>query len=252
MFGGRASYKCPADNLENCATIGPMSSEARNESTERPEPRKLRFSLRDLFCLITIAGLFVAFWSTYWRLAKSQSELALLRAESGYLSPTPGNQIAAVRVPVDQPLTYQLRIRVPSKGRFRVAYSSIWKKSEAAPDWYSAMALPSGESILIVRIMEDPRDGRWKIATLVHSTLGTKRMATVLPDDHTSVFRGSHQVISSSVGRQMVAVAKSDSIRLLEEKWQVGEGGLMLYGDSAPERDQIGVFAELQPDSGSL
>ena len=234
-----------------------MAAAAENEPNQRPGPRKMRFSLRDLFFFITIAGLVVAFWSTYQQLSKSQSELALLRAESGYLSPTPKNQIAAVRVRNNQPLTYQMRIRVPEDKRFRVAYSSVWKQAEAAPDWYSAIALPPGESTLIVRIMEDPRDGRWKIALLVHSsmansTLGTKRMATTLPDEHTRVFRGSHDVITSSIGRQTVSVPQTESIRLLEEKWQVGEGGLMLYGDRPPTRDQIGVFAELQPDSGPL
>ncbi len=222
------------------------------ENSELPKSNRLRFSLRDLLLSLTIVGLLVAYWSTYQRLRKSESELQNLRRETGYLPQTAADKISAVRAPSDQPLTYRLRIRVPEKGRFRVAYSSIWKKSESTPDWYSAIEVPSGESILTARIMKDPRDDRWKIATLVQSALGTKRMATTLPQEHTEVFRGSHDVISTGVGKQMVSGDQTESIRLLDEKWLVGENGLMLYGDRPPEGDQIGVFAELQPDNGPL
>ena len=50
----------------------------------------------------------------------------------------------------------------------------------------------------------------------------------------------------------MVTTDKSAALRLLDERWLVGEGGLLLYGDRPPERDQIGVYAELQPDTGPL
>jgi hypothetical protein len=77
-------------------------------------------------------------------------------------------------------------------------------------------------------------------------------MATVLPSDHAGVFRGSHEVVSTGVGRETFAISSSKSIRLLDERWLVGEGSLLLYGDRAPEHDQIGIYAELQPDVGPL
>lgn len=77
-------------------------------------------------------------------------------------------------------------------------------------------------------------------------------MATVLPPEHVDVFRGSHDVLSTGVGRETQSAERKQSIRLLDERWLVGEGGLLLYGDRAPENDQIGVYAELQPDLGPL
>jgi len=90
------------------------------------------------------------------------------------------------------------------------------------------------------------------MATIVGSSQSTKRMATVLPPDHVDVFRGSHEVVSTGVDRETLAVSTADSIRLLDERWLVGEGALLLYGDRAPEHDQVGVYVELQPDIGPL
>lgn len=238
------------------AIIAVMSGEQENETVELPADGILRgnfrISLREFLFLITIVVITIAYWSTSRKLAESEDELIRLREETGYLSPTAAGQLAAVRVPSDQPLTYRLRVRVPDRGRYRIAYSTNWEKDAVGPDWYAAIEIPSGESFLIVRIMKDPRDDRWKISTLVQSVLGTKRMATVLPQDHVAIFRGSHDVISAGVGRKTASAGQSESIRLLDEKWLVGESGLMLYGDRAPGGDQVGVFAELQPDSGPL
>ena len=66
------------------------------------------------------------------------------------------------------------------------------------------------------------------------------------------MFRQSHDVISTGVGKTTVAVAKTESLRLVDERWLIGEAGLLLYGDRSPEQDQIGVYAELQPDIGPL
>ncbi len=143
-------------------------------------------------------------------------------------------------------------MRVPPSPKFRVAYSSIWHQDAACPAWFAAVDLPPGESLVIVRVQEDPRDGRWKITTLVQSERGTKRVATALPEEHVRAFRGSHDAISMGVGRETTKVAQKRSIRLLDERWLVGEGGLLLYGDKTPERDQIGIYAELQPDVGPL
>ncbi len=212
-----------------------------------------RLSLREYFALVTIAMLVVGLVATTMRLRRSEAEVTRLRSETGYLTPTEPGQIAAARAPSDQPLTYRVRIRTPaSSPRFRVAYSSLWPRQTTSPRWYGAVPVPPGESLITVQILEDPRDNRWKMATLVGSPQGTKRMATVLPEDHVGIFRGSHQVVSTGVSRETIAVHSSQSIRLLDERWLVGEGSLLLYGDRPPEHDQIGVYVELQPDVGPL
>ncbi len=219
---------------------------------ERSGPR-FRLSLREYLGLVTIAMLMVGLTITAMRLQKSEAVVAELRAENGYLAETPPGQIAAARAPSDQPLTYRVRIRVPSSSsKFRVAYSSIRPKQSSEPQWYGAVPVPPGESLVTVRIMEDPRDKRWKMATIVGSPQSTKRMATVLPPEHVDVFRGSHEVVSTGVARETLAVSTTDSIRLLDERWLVGEGALLLYGDRPPENDQVGVYVELQPDIGPL
>ncbi len=214
--------------------------------------RRLRISVRDLLALILIFALAIGYFVSQQRLHQMESELARLRTETGFLTPSDPGQIAAVRVPSDQPLTYRVRVRVPATPKFRVAYSSVWARNAARPDWFAAVDLPPGESLVTVRVQEDPRDDRWKITTLVQSDRGTKRVATSLPDDHVGVFRGSHDAISMGVTRETTKVGKDDSIRLLDERWVVGEGGLLLYGDKVPQRDQIGIYAELQPDVGPL
>ncbi len=212
-----------------------------------------RLSLREYIGVVTIAMLGVGLITTTLRLRKSETEVARLRSETGYLTETDPGQIAAARAPADQPLTYRVRVRVPSSSPpFRVAYSSVWPKQSPRPQWYGAVAVPPGESLVTVRIHEDPRDRRWKISALVGSPQGTRRMATVLPPEHVGIFRGSHEIISTGVGRETLAVSQTKSIRLLDERWLVGEGSLLLYGDRAPERDQVGIYAELQPDVGPL
>ena len=157
-----------------------------------------------------------------------------------------------MRAPSDQPLTYRIRIRVPESPRFRVAYSSILEKGETSPSWYAAVDVPPGESVVIVRVGEDPRDERWKITTLVQSARGNKRVSTVLPQEHVSIFRGPGNAISTGIGRETTKVSNEQSIRILDERWLAGEGGLLLYGNKTPDRDQVGIYAELQPDSGPL
>ena len=97
------------------------------------------------------------------------------------------SNIAAARAPSDQPLTYRVRVRVPEgASKFRVAYSSLWPSRAAGPQWYGAVPMPGGESIVTIRVLEDPRDKKWKIASLVSSVEGNQRMATVLPPKHDS------------------------------------------------------------------
>lgn len=223
-----------------------------SEAEERSDPW-FRLSLREYLGLVTIAMLMVGLAITATRLQKSAAVVAALRTENGYLTETQPGQIAAARAPSDQPLTYRVRVRVPSSSaRFRVAYSSILPKQSSSPRWYGAVPVDPGESLVTVRILEDPRDKRWKMATVVGSPQRTKRMSTVLPPEHVEVFRGSHEVVSAGVNRETHAVSTTDSIRLLDERWLVGEGALLLYGDRAPENDQVGVYLELQPDTGPL
>ena len=209
-------------------------------------------SIRGLLTLVLVVALAAGYFISQRRLHQAESELSRLRAETGYLSASDAEQIAAARAPSDQPLTYRFRVRVPETPKFRVAYSSVWEQDSAAPTWFAAVDLPPGESLVIVRVQEDPRDDRWKLTTLVQSDRGSKRVATALPEEHVKIFRGSHDAISMGVSRQTTKVAKDHSIRLLDERWVVGEGGLLLYGNQSPQRDQIGIYAELQPDIGPL
>ena len=201
---------------------------------------------------LTVIALSSGWAATTLRLRTAEAELAVLRSQTGYLQPSDAEQIAAVRVDSDQALTYRLRVRVPELPAFRVAYSTSWRKGEPGPEWYSAIDLPPGESNLTVRIEEDPRDSRWKISTIVRSERGTKRMGTVLPPEQVRVFRRSNDVVSAGIGKQTSFASRSETIRMLDERWLVGEGGLLLYGSKEPDNDIIGVFAELQPDTGPL
>ena len=237
----------PRENVEDVQNHDSISL------TDLESSSRWKVSLREFIGLVTIVMLVVGLLVTAFRLRRSQAELARLRDEAGYLAETSPGQIAAARAPSDQPLTYRVRVRVPqNQSRYRVAYSSLWPRKSSAPKWFGAVPVPPGDSLITVRIQEDPRDHRWKIATVVGSRRGNQRMATVLPEEHVVAFRGSHDVISTGVGRDTLALAPTSKIRLLDERWLVGEGSLLLYGDRAPEDDQIGIYAELQPDVGPL
>ncbi len=225
-------------------------TQAANRTNRSP----FRFSLRETLGFVTIAVLGTGLVAATIRLRAAQTELDQLRGEVGYIGATEPDQVAASRAPSDQPLTYRIRVRIPkTTDQFRLVYSTHWPAGSAYPQWYSAIPLVAGESVVTVRVAEDPRDDRWKISTVVTNVRGTRRMATTLPNEHVAVFRGSHEVISTGIARgQTVAVNASQSIRVLDERWLVGEGSLLLYGDRAPDSDQIGIFAELQPDIGPL
>jgi len=229
---------------------------AEEHSVDHPSrvacPGRWRFTLRTFMMGLTVAMLLVGWVTTTLRLRNAESELAVLRRETGYLEPSGDGQIAAVRLVEDQPLSYRLRVRVPRSQPYRVAYSTRWPSGRHSPDWYSAIDLPPGESVLMVQIQPDPRDQLWKITTMVRSDDGTKRMATVLPPEQVSMFRQSHDVLSTGIGRQTTRVNLGEKIRLLDERWLVGEGGWLLYGSREPQEDIMGVFAEVQPDDGPL
>jgi len=210
-----------------------------------------QISLRMLMIITLVCGLSVAYAMNFRRMRTAEAALQQLRTEIGYLEPSRDDEVAAVRVVVDEPLVWQARVRVPAKPRYRVAYSAVWRESTSKPDWFAAQPLPEGESVVTIRVMKDPRDDQWRISTIVRHLGGTGRIGTVLPDDVSAVFRGSHDVVSGGVGKQTVLRPSSESLRLFDERYFSG-ASLLLYGDRAPEADVIGVFAELQPDIGPL
>ncbi len=257
--GGLHGVSMPNDSVPttSCSNLVedqlPGPEETAGSKAAKSGGSRWRISLREYMGLVTIVILSIGLAFSIERLRYLELEVTTMRAETGYLQETEPGQIAAARAPSDQPLTYRVRVRVPTgPTKFRVAYSSVWPSEAATPQWYGAVPLPAGESIVTIRILEDPRDKRWKIASLVSSLEGNQRMATVLPPPHVTIFRGSHDVLSTGVGRETQAVQQTGSIRILDERWLVGEGGLLLYGDRAPRTDQVGVYAELQPDVGPL
>ncbi len=225
-----------------------------NEEAPATSPRRLpvQFSLTWLLTVLLVVALASAYGVTAARLRSAEAELIRLRKETGYLPPTDEDEIAAVRLISDQPMTYRLRVRVPASPRYRIAYSSLWPESAAAPRWFGAVAVPPGESVVTVRILRDPRDDRWKITALRRGADGTRRMATVLPEKHVDIFCGSHDWLGSGVTRQCSTRPIGQSLRLLDERVLVGEGAMMLYGDGPPSGEMVGVFAELQPDIGAI
>ena len=237
----------------------PPSVSRSGRSPERIH-RRAKWSLRTLLMIATIVALVVGNAVSIVRLDDAREELSRLRLEVGSLHQVPKDQLAAIRMAADLPLTYKFRVQTPlpldSQSRwngsatlqsnYRIAYSTILPRGRTQPDWFSAIAVPPGESVVTIRIAEDPRDEIWKISTLVQNVTSTRRMGTILPDDHTEIFRASHDVISTGVARQSVTAPADEAIRLLDERWLVGEQALLLYGDRAPDEDQVGIYAELQ------
>ncbi|MEO9592785.1 hypothetical protein [Rhodopirellula bahusiensis] len=218
-------------------------------SEPRPSQRRRgRFSLRQLLLAITMIALVLGNVVSILRLRKAESALASLRAESGYLSPTASDLVAAIRAPSEQPLTYVFRVRVPESPGVdhRLAYSTWLPEGKTQPDWYAMIAVRPGESLVTIRIAEDPRDERWKISTLVRDSGGVRRMGTTLPEAHTAIFRTSHDVISTGVADSMVTLPSDQPLRILDDRWLVGTESLLLSGDKPANSDQIGVYAELQ------
>ncbi|MEL6104835.1 MAG: hypothetical protein AAFU85_02305 [Planctomycetota bacterium] len=209
------------------------------------------FTLGSLLLWVTIIAMACALTVTVRRLRSAESELEFLREEVGYLGETNNNQIAAVRALVYEPLTYQFRVRVPEGPDYRLAYSSLWPSDASEPEWFGGLKVPAGESTVIVRVLKDPRDDRWKIAAICRSELGTRRIGTTLPDDHTQLFRSPQDWSNSGVSRIAQVADVGDSIRLLENRIIRGEEALM-FGARPKGQDAVGVFAQLEPDSGPL
>ncbi len=212
---------------------------------------KLQLSIRTCLLLTLLVGLSLGYVLTFQRMRRAESELRRLRSEVGYLEPISTDQVAAIRIPSTTQLEWKARVSVPAAPAYRLAYSAIWQESTFKPDWFSAQSLPPGESTVTIQIIKDQRDDRWKMAIMVHHSGGVSRMATALPDEISSVFQGSHDVISGGVGREPVTLPAGETIHLFDERYFSGEQ-LLLYGDRAPPSDLIGIFADLQPDTGPL
>ncbi len=210
-----------------------------------------QLSLRTLLSITCFCCLALAFGINVRRMRTAEYELQQLRAEIGYLEASDTDQIAAVRVASEEPLVWQARVRIPKNKRYRVAYSAIWNAATNKPDWFAAQPVPEGESLVTVRVMKDPRDDQWRISTSIRHADGTGRIGTVLPDEISKVFRNSHSTLIGGVGKQTVLRPAIESIRLFEDRYISGTG-LLLYGDRPPPTDVIGIFAELQPDIGTL
>ncbi|QEG40764.1 hypothetical protein [Roseimaritima ulvae] len=220
-----------------------------------PEPpiapsrgRRFRFSLRESLLATLVVALVCGNVVSLQRMRSAEAELARLRREVGDLGEHPADQVVAVRLRSDEPLTWRVRVRVPEQGRFRVAYSAWWPADTAGPEWFAAVPLQPGESVITVRVAPDPRDDRWKIGVQASHPEGDRRMASTLVPQLTAVFRGSHEVLRAGVGMQATAVPADASMRLIEDRWMVGEGAQRLYGAAPPDADQPGIFLELQPD----
>lgn len=213
--------------------------------------RVTQISIRGLLVLVALVGFAISYVINFSRMRSAESELGKLRDEVGFLQPSDIGEVAAVRVLADEPLTWQTRVRIPDGQSYRMAYSAIWVASTQSPEWFAAQPMRSGESTIIVRVLKDPRDDRWKMSTIIRHADGVSRIATALPDEISSVFRGSHDVISTGVGRQTVTRPGGDSLRIIDQRFYAGDS-MLLYGDRGPSEDLIGVFVELQADNGPL
>ena len=210
-----------------------------------------QLSIKGLLLCMTAFGFGVSYVRNTIRMRVAERELVLLRQVAGVLDESQPDEIAAVRIGSDEPLTWRTRVRIPNGTPYRLAYSSLWAASTAGPDWFAAQAMPPGESVVTVRVMRDPRDDRWKISAVIQNTSGVSRIGTTLPDELVSVFRGSYDVMSTGVGRQTVIRPAGDSLRILDERYFSGTS-LLLSGDDGPREDLVGVYVELQPDIGPL
>lgn len=213
--------------------------------------RPPQVTIRGLLLIVALLGFGLSYSTNLIRMRVAEAELTRLRQEVGHLDASEPDEIAAVRVAAEEPLTWRTRIRIPRGQAYRLAYSALWSKATAEPEWFAAQTLPAGESTVTVRVLKDPRDDRWKLTTIIQHAEGVSRIGTALPDELSAVFRGTHDVMSTGVGRQTVTCPVGQSLRILDERYFSGTS-LLLYGDSGPHEDLVGVFAELQPDIGPL
>ncbi len=211
--------------------------------------RRPQWTLSKVLWAILVFGLVLSNYWTAIRLQKAEGELRKLYAEVGHLDIQDHTKVAASRIPDDTPLLWQFRVYVPQNEKCRVAYSTRWFADASRPDWYSFIAVPAGESVVTTRIGSDERDGAWKISTSVRQNTNVSRSTTVLPDDQVTIFKQHRHAISSGqVGAETVQTNRQETLKLLEDKWILGESAIPLFGERPPVNDIVGVFLELQPD----
>lgn len=212
-----------------------------------------RFTLKTVLWTLALTALFFAYVHASWQTRMLQSELSDYRSRYGYLAPSGPREIAVVRCPSDRANTWKYRVRVPdAEAGYRLAYSTGWASSTAHPQWYGAVPVPAGQWDVTLRVAPDERDNRWKISVVIDNGDRTMRIGTVLPQHHVDRFRRSHPKVRGGVGSETAVIDAGAKLRFLDHRILAGEGALQLFGDSAPRGDLVGVFAELQPDLGTL
>lgn len=222
------------------------------EHSNQKNDERSRFSLKVLLLVVTLAASILGNVFSTVRLRGVTAERDRLRREVGFLEPSGPGEIAAVRVPFDEPLAWKFLVRVPEGVKYRLAYSSYWPAELAQPQWIGAQALQSGECTVLARVLSDLRDDRWKLTVVVRNESATLRGSVVLDERQTQLFRSSNDTLQFGIGRETQSVACDQRLRILDQRWIGGEGGLLLYGARPPEDPIDGIFLEIQPDMGAL
>lgn len=232
----------------------PRWAVSRGDGPEPPGVAAMgrRVTLGTVLLWTTLAALVLANGFTLRRLRRAEAERDALRAQLGHLTVRDDGQLAAVQVATTEPLLWQYRVQIPRRGDYRFSYGTVWPARAARPRWVSAMAMPAGESTLIVRIMQDPRDQVWKLVCILRQGEATVRQSTALQPRQTELFRTSTDTFRLGVGRETRAVDADQSLTLIDQRWFVGEAGLMMYGAGPPKADIDGVFGVLEADEGAL
>lgn len=211
-----------------------------------------QFSLaKGLFITAFIAAI-AANVVTTQRLRKVTAERDRLRQELGALSIDNPSQIAVIRVPGDEPLTWRYRVYVPAGMRYRFLFATHLKAKSLVPSWAGAIVVPEGESTLRLRIFRDPRDDFWKLLVQSQDAKSVQGATAELTVEQIELFQASPSSLNQGVEYSTVALAAGDSLRVVDERWYTRERGLLLYGDKPEETDVEGIFGELQPDDGPL
>lgn len=242
-----------ADETPRPNEVTPNEIVANEIRPRKGSPPLRRFSLRTGLWALAFVALFFAYAHAAWQSRQLRTELSDYRSRYGYLAPSGPREVAAVRCPSDRANTWKYRVRIPDgEPHYRLAYSTRWASSTAHPQWYGALPMPPGQWDVTLRVAPDDRDNRWKISVIADNLDRTMRIGTVLPQEHVRQFRQFNPKLTGGVGGETLVVDTGTKLRFLDHRILAGEGALQLFGDSAPRSDLVGVFAELQPDAGTL
>ena len=211
-----------------------------------------RFSLKWMLLVVTLCASLIGNAVSSIRLRQAINERDRLRREVGYLEMGAPDQVSAARVPTDEPLTWRYKVRIPEGETYRIVCSTIWPAEAGQPRWTGGQSLKAGEHALTLRILSDPRDDRWKLVSVVRSGDNILRFSVELDERQTKLFRTSNDTLNLGINSQTVHIGSDQRLRMLDQRWLSGEGGMLLYGDRPPRESVDGVFLELQPDNGPL